>query len=124
MTQDNKDILLKDLCARLPYDVFVNISDIKCVLQPHDISDLIKCDVDIKPYLFPLSSMTEEQIKEYEDALVYHDYVGGGWTMAKTFDDEYVVPYWFVDFCNKHHLDYKGLIPKGLAIDCTNLNIY
>ena len=43
MTQEQKELLLKDLCGRLPYDVFVNINDIKCVLQPHDISDFIKC---------------------------------------------------------------------------------
>ena len=119
-----EELLLKDLCARLPYSVFVNINGIKCILQPHDISDFIKCDIDIKPYLFPLSSMTEEQKKEYEEALTYHDYTKGGWVIAKSFEDEYIIPYWFVDFCNKNHLDYRGLIPMGLAIDCTNLNIY
>ena len=79
---------------------------------------------DVKPYLFPLSSMTEKQREEYEDALAYHDYVKGGWTLAKTFENEYIIPYWFVDFCNKHHLDYRGLIPMGLAIDATDKNIY
>ena len=110
MTQDNKDILLKDLCARLPYDVFVNISDIKCVLQPHDISDLIKCDVDIKPYLFPLSSMTEQQRKEFVNTLDKES--NYGWTI-NTFD-----------WCNKNHFDYRNLIPMNIAIDATNLDIY
>ena len=140
MTQEDKNLLLKDLSARLPYGVKVRYSSyekfITCTLQAlkpvYNIVDLWSKEAcfnsvhinKIKPYLFPLSSMTEEQKKEYEDALVYHDYVGGGWTMAKTFDDEYVAPYWFVDFCNKHHLDYRGLIPMGLAIDATNKNIY
>ena len=136
MTQENKELLLKDLCARLPYGVICedrygnvleligidnpNTATFKCSDKTFWGTDLDKC----KLYLFPLSSMTEKQKEEYEDALVSHDYVNGGWTMAKTFDDEYVVPYWFVDFCNKNHLDYRGLIPMGLAIDATGKNIY
>lgn len=144
MTQEDKDLLLKDLCSRLPYGV-------KCQVQEDEftyIGTLCRLEVDskngnlldfvesisgldcqvylseVKPYLFPLSNMTEEQRKEYETALTYHDYVKGGWTIAKTFDDEYVIPYWFFDFCNKNHFDYRGLIPKGLALDATELNIY
>lgn len=67
--------------------------------------------------------MTKKQKKEYDDNLTYHDYTRGGWAMVKD-DDEYIIPYWFVDFCNKNHLDYRGLIEKGLAIDATGLNIY
>lgn len=132
MTQEQKDLLLKDLCARLPYELKVQFNYI--ITSPAILKginkDFIECDIavceleDVKPYLFPLSSMTKEQRKEYEDALVYHDYVKGGWTIAKSFDDEYIIPYWFVDFCNKHHLDYRGLIQLGLAIDATGLNIY
>ena len=140
MTTEDKKLLLKDLCGRLPYGIKVRYSSyekfITCTLHAinpvYHIVDLWSKNgcfnpVDIskiKPYLFPLSSMTEEQKKEYEDALVYHDYVNGGWTMVKTFDDEYDVPYWFVDFCNENHLDYRGLIPMGLAIDATGKNIY
>ena len=78
-----------------------------------------------------IEGLAEEETKsenglldEYEEALVYHDYIPGGWTIAKSFDNEYIIPYWFVDFCNKNHLDYRGLIEKGLAIDATGLNIY
>ena len=136
MKQESKQLVLKDLCARLPYGV-------KCKLIYNNHSeDATLFGIDkygtflftefgedvrkfvCKPYLFPMSSMTEEQKREYEDTLVYHDYTKGGRTIAKAFNDEYVIPYWFVDFCNKNHLDYRGLIPKGLAIDCTNLNIY
>ena len=140
MKQEDKELLLRVLCARLPYGVYGNylnsdgsLSDDKLLRKVkigyHDLicadgRDGMVLDGFLKPYLFPLSSMTEEQKREYEDTLVYHDYTKGGWTIAKTFNDKYVIPYWFVDFCNKNHLDYRGLIPKGLAIDCSNLNIY
>jgi hypothetical protein len=127
MAHEQKDLLLKDLCSRLPYDVFVNINDIKCVLQPHDISDLIKCDVDIKPYLFPLSSMTEEQEKELNkvysdeaDLIVEHlksDISGNIHTHR--FNHQLSLN-WYL----KNHFDINGLIPMGLAIDATKLNIY
>ena len=123
MTQEQKELLLKDLCGRLPYDVFVNINDIKCVLQPHDISDLIKCDTDIKPYLLPLSSMTEEIMDEiYNNTGVYdididspvHIEVG------TTFEDLTKI----FDILHKYHIDYRSLIEKGLALDATGKNIY
>jgi hypothetical protein len=60
-----------------------------------------------KPYLFPLSSITEEQ---KEDMIKSSCGIGSN---KNVFD-------WF----NKNHIDYRGLIPMGLAIDCTNLNIY
>ena len=130
MTKEDKELLLKDISARLPYGVkllhtptneITNLEMIGNGVIDGNIHDLIE---NFKPYLFPLSSMTEEQKKEYEDALVYHDYVEGGWTIAKLPNDEYFIPSWFVDFCNKHHLDYRGLLEKGLAIDATGLNIY
>ena len=140
MTQEDKELLLRDLCGRLPYVVkiydtknsvnipYMNLCHINGIVNEVFISSIMLCRAapieDIKPYLFPLSSMTKKQKEEYEDALVYHNYVAGGWTIAKTFNDEYIIPYWFVDFCNKNHFDYRGLIGKGLAIDATGLNIY
>ena len=79
MTQEQEELLLKDLCARLPYGVILNCCEI--VSEPLTLisyKGLVNNDYDIdevKPYLFPLESMTEEQRKEYEDALVYHNYV-------------------------------------------------
>lgn len=76
---------------------------------------------DIKPYLFPLSSMTEEQRKEYEGIIYknielhcerYYDVID-----IDDFDC-------LIDFYHKCHFDYRGLIPMGLAIDATGLNIY
>jgi hypothetical protein len=116
MTQEHKDLLLKDLCARLPYGV-------KGCYQNSDDELLRKVTImyrylehggmvmtgDIKPYLIPLSSMTEEQEKEeYE---ICKGYLIG-------YEPK------LIDFYHKNHFDYRGLIPLGLAIDATNLNIY
>ena len=122
--KDLKDLLLKDLCARLPYGVKVRYSSyekfITCTLHAinpvYHIVDLWgenACfnPVDtskIKPYLFPLSSMTEEQEKE--------------WRYTLSSDGN--ITYDTVDWCNENHLDYRGLIPMDLAIDATGLNIY
>ena len=124
MTQEQKDLLLKDLCARLPYGVkFVcneNIYTSKGLdLIVTDGGDweyavtakgIAPIEIDlIKPYLFPLSSMTEEQkMEEYK-------------LMNSNF---YTSTVELPDFYNKNHIDYRGLIPIGLAIDATNLNIY
>ena len=123
MTKDEKELLLKDLCARLPYGVKVEIThwrnrdkgmiDSKIFHFPLDInkaSVLIKPTSDIRPYLFPLSSMTEEQEKECQQ--IKHSYYYD--------DDSFVLFDWY----NKNHFDFRGLIEKGLAIDASNLDIY
>ena len=66
----------------------------------------------VKPYLFPLSSMTEEQKKEY-------NYITERWM----YDSSYSISD-SIDWLNKNHFDYRGLIEKGLAIDADGLNIY
>ena len=120
MTQEEKELLFKDLCARLPYGVKVQDIYYKS-LEPapiwlidiHDQNVRMFADEGyqsieyIKPYLFPLSSMSEEQKEEYYGTFSLSGDISGS-----------------VDFYNKHHLDWRGLIPKGLAIDCTYLNIY
>ena len=119
MTQNEKELLLKDLCCRLPYGVKVQTTYINPqtkerkdigtdVLSTVEISMLIDGYEEHKPYLFPLSSMTEEQEKE--------------WRYTLSSDGN--ITYDTVDWCNENHLDYRGLIEKGLAIDATNLNIY
>jgi hypothetical protein len=123
MTQTAKDLLLKDLCGRLPYRVKVQIKNEIVVL------DSI-CDDDgyhfnfigedregvnienIKPYLFPLSSMTEEQKEEWKSLLIRE---------AFGTSDNVFTPQ---DFYNKNHIDYRGLIPMGLAEDATGKNVY
>lgn len=130
MTQEDKELLLKDLCCRLPYGVLIQedytIGD-EMFLPIVETDRLVYIDVDaellvtnggskyhideMKPYLFPLSSMTDEQRVEYRKTLLINDLFCH--ETPETYD-------WF----NKNHIDYRGLIEKGLAVDATNLNIY
>lgn len=131
MTQENKELLLKDLCSRLPYNVKVlynnevfNVDHISAIYEEIklDIPDNYTIDIsDVKPYLFPLSSMTEEQKKEYRKVCELDTEI-----LSKHPMDETPFPalYNSQDWLNKNHFDYRGLIPIGLAIDATNLNFY
>ena len=149
MTQKDKELLLRDLCARLPYEVMGQCeidasydTSFDTIPQTHKfnavvyginedllfVSPMIENQdelevaneeiadgvdiLDFKPYLFPLSSMTKEQKKEYQ-------YITERWMNdpAYSISDS-------IDWLNKHHFDYRGLIEKGLAIDATGLNIY
>lgn len=117
MTQEQRDLLIKDLVQRLPYGVMAKFGDSNpskitnithCIdsnswfVESEGESDGMICPIDnVKPYLFPLSSMTEEQLKEY-----------------MTIPSGYRTIDWF----NKNHFDYRCLIEKGLAIDATNTN--
>ena len=106
MTQEQKDLLLKDLCARLPYGVVVKDRNGVHILTSGNTEfiDLFNGKCNIKPYLFPLSSMTEKQKIE----------------LTCIIDSDYAK----IDWYNKNHFDYRGLIPKDLANDATNLGIY
>ena len=126
MTQEDKELLLKDLCARLPYGVKIcyifNGEECVSTIEKIDAFSYIWDNYsgcyhvrEIKPYLFPLSSMTEEQKKEMRSFDPFKT------DEVKTFGDWAVR---LVEFYNKHHLDYHGLVEKGLAIDATGLNIY
>ena len=136
MTQENKDLLLGDLCARLPYKVKVQDTYYKS-LEPNPIwlldlhAQKVRLFADegyqsieyIKPYLFPLSSMTEEQkndcpINETNLNIIKSN-IGYG-----IIEMHWRLSYLFVDWCNKNHFDYRGLIPMGLALDATGKNIY
>lgn len=148
MTQEDKELLLKDLCSRLPYGVKlycnqgtsidrkkgwklvgyheadINIKDVfditvgtlhriilNCV-GPNNNVDIDFIKDEVKPYLFPMSSMTEEQQKEWQSLMI---------------EDAYGILYHTVesfDYLYKNHFDYRGLIKKRLAIDATGLNVY
>ena len=77
-------------------------------------------DIDVpfdeyKPYLFPMSSMTweqKEEMKSFDPFKTEETKTLGQWAFH------------LVDFYNKHHFDYRGLIEKGLALDATGLGIY
>ena len=149
MTQEDKELLLKDLCARLPYGVkFMcnkNIYTTKgldlIVTDEGDweyavtAKDTAPIEIDfIKPYLFPLSSMTEDQEKEIQEITGNPDYAcitrkTDGlelWLNYIDTDPTILLDAIFEvqDYLNKNHFDYRNLINKNLAIDCTNLNIY
>ena len=114
MTQEEKQLLMRDLCARLPYGVKVNFRGFIEVLHEVHIYESVQTivgengvlyDIDmpmVMPYLRPMESMTEEEEKEYENCFQSDD------TTAATL---------LVDFYNKRHLDYRGLIKKGLALE-------
>ena len=119
MVQENKELLLKDLCARLPYGVKIELSwwemgewtSIDTTLGADFIGDLINDeDIEIEPYLRPMSSMTEEEKLMYEGLMIGTDNIS------------YMLD--VVDWLNAHHFDYRGLIEKSLAIDATKLNVY
>ena len=128
MTQEDKELLLKDLCARFPYGIrYRHLAwDDECgetciAAQIYSINSdgyVKNCYDDetdyidnVRPYLFPLSSMTEEQEKEYNDLNCYE--LG---CFPHTEEA--------LDYLTKNHFDYRYLIEKGLAIDATGLNIY
>lgn len=138
MTQEHKNILLKDLCARLPYGVkvlclrdfnhtwynleMIDIGDDEVYLTTNESYANRYVEIeDVKPYLFPLSRMTEEQKKEY-DKIIYrsielHHREYSDIVEIDLFDD-------LQEFYHKNHFDYRGLIQMDLANDATGLNIY
>lgn len=131
MTDKEKDLLLKDLSARFPYGVKCEVYGRIGILDEissygvavnYDNGEDTTCRIEcVKPYLFPLSSMTDEQKKEYA-SLVWFNSISEGWHSEDAVILEEVPK--LTDFYHKNHFDYRGLIPKGLAIDCTNLDIY
>ena len=145
LNDQEKDLLLQDLCSRLPYGVMCDVGDNKpYTLSRIEIDDKNGHLLDFKekkggldmqvylsecrPYLVPLSSMTKEQREEFLniqsedrkrllDALIKYRY--------EEEDKIPIIPLQkHIDWLNAHHFDYRGLIPMGLANDATGLNIY
>ena len=148
MTQEDKELLLKDLYARLPYKPIVQIDD--CGIWDlrgvdHDDSAELRDRVIVwhgenypssknsfpiincKPYLFPLSSMTDEQQEEF-DRIYADDMQVVACNLKNKLDgkpyERNLGHYRHIDWLNANHFDYRGLIEKGLAIDATYKNIY
>ena len=134
-------LLLKDLCGRLPYGVKIRLGDydyqvcgynsekeIPVKIWYYYDSDLtLKSYIDVyvtdyRPYLRPMSSMTEEEIHEFQEILGPDIEVGYGFVDIL---DSSIHTFSFLelqalfDWLNAHHFDYRGLIPKGLAIEAT-----
>ena len=156
MTQEDKMLLIKDLSSRLPYSVHVqhtsgfsgvlhgismhhkydkndNIYDIICYTDFFGDGDSITIE-HFKPYLFPLSSMTEEMMEELnaegffktDDTITNISHLESKNGILKeiyTYVDIEGASI-LIEFFLSHHIDYRGLIEKGLAIDATGLNIY
>jgi len=148
MTQKEKQLLLKDICTRLPHGVKVaylattfsiqyvdrKFDEVKLDGMPHTVSTS-----HIRPYLRTISSMTKEEKEELLNLLFDKDakcfYIDEEGTIdGKTsylmkeginypaFCTINIILY--TDWLNAHHFDFRNLIEKGLAIDCTGLNIY
>ena len=120
MTQEEKQLLLKDLSARLPYGVMVHLvyDDDASFEREMGIGSLhdIMFDnvVDAKPYLRPMSSMTEEEIHTFRNML--------GPVTSRDWGSLLTYVLWsnftdVLDWLNSHHFDYRGLIEKGLALE-------
>lgn len=129
MKQEDKELLLKDISARLPYGVKVNADYItfkrygklfsinnneELTLSPENGYSFDVAIERCKPFLFPMSYIddNEKLFAEYITTLTYDSNTHSAAPTIKTFD-----------FYNKYHIDYSGLIPMGLAIDATGLKI-
>lgn len=113
MIPENKELLLKDLCARLPYkpQIKFSVNGVKgyevCELPSEIITSMFfNEDIEIKPYLRPMSSMTHDEDVEYMDVMKDGHYGRPSQKCASV-----------VDWLNEHHFDYRGLIEKGLALE-------
>ena len=135
MTQEDKELIVKDLCARLPYGVKAKVLD-ESVLQYdytaeeggvingiENLNDglfVIKCKEDgyvlsydeFKPYLRPMSSMTDYEAIEW-----HRTTFGQRWITEDNIER-------CIDWLNAHHFDFRGLIEKRLALDATGKKIY
>ena len=106
MTQEEKELLLKDICARLPYGVkvyalFDEEKPLTREMGLGTLHDFMLDNIEVKPYLRPMSSITDEEYDELCEC-----------TKSKFIGDSKEI-----DWLNKHHFDYRGLIEKGLALE-------
>ena len=141
MKQEDKELLFRDLCARVPYGVKVQYMNNIFVIDYVSSYEEVKLDIpdnwtvgvsEVKPYLFPFSSITDEQKSELNkkftvqfsgnDVYSIHYHSEGYWDTDLELDLQDWL--WFINWCYKNHFDICGLIEKGLAIDATGLGIY
>ena len=113
MKQEEKQLLLKDLCARLPYHVMVEYRCANIDLTKHSRSVKIE---NCKPYLRPMSSMTEEEIFEFM-------WISDSVLRIGERKSTCILSLEQIDWLNGHHFDYRNLIEKGLALEALK-NMY
>ena len=136
MTQKEKELLLKDLCARLPYHIKCQMED-DFIINDSPLYDYILAEKHIelfrnhkgfyiKPYLRPMFSITEEERKEIGNLIKENRSSPYGIINNKGIDNLLfsvsVTSSFLIDWLNAHHFDYRGLIEKGLAIAVTEEN--
>lgn len=147
MTREDKELLLKDLCSRFPYNTICQVEFKNCGKYENKnmtLSGIFKDEAyftiengsvysnNYKPYLFPFSSITKEQKRELNkkfnvqfsgnDIHSIHYHSEGCWdTDLELGLQDWL---WFINWCYKNHFDVNNLIEKGLAIDATGLSIY
>lgn len=137
MTREDKQLVFQDLCARLPYHVRCKIwladgtTEEGLLDLEHNYGDVLQDAFyynkikDIKPYLRPLSSMTEEERKSLPFPWVNNFGVISSYSECEGFieithDDFSRI----IDWLNAHHFDWRGLIPKDLALSTDEFNPY
>ena len=115
MTQEEKQLLFKDLCARLPYGVKIKCGREILTLNVNWLQMFQYHLDEIKPYLRPMSSMTEDERKELRERFCYE------WEESEVELMYYSIEIGdadcLIDWFLEHHLDFRGLIPKGLALE-------
>ena len=142
MTQEDKELLLKDLCARLPYGVKVLkgpvfAKEVKEIQYIEPLSSRVKLlddppgstvgIEDVIPYLRPISSMTKKEKDEFEDIIGFNvwsndfDNQPDFWSNDCAYIDKECVVKTF-NWLNAHHFDYRDLISMGLAIEAKGKN--
>ena len=149
MNEDDKKIVLTDICGRLPYNVWVQIHDtfpytrlpyktvelniksftklITGVTEDRLLKRILKERpeyLEVKPYLRPLSSMTDEELKDLQkysgleyDQLFVNEYGNNSWLDFYLEEIPSEVLILVFDWLNSHHFDYRHLIEKGLALE-------
>ena len=142
MTQENTKLIAQELGSRLSYGVKIRVNDKIEIVEGINILDNIvefgtymACDIDeVKPYLLPMSSMTDEMLEEintngffkYRDTIANVSHLESNGKVSEeiyTYIDIENISF-LMEFFYSHHIDFRGLIEKGLAIDATGLGIY
>lgn len=118
MKQEERQLLLKDLSARLPYNPMVHIHDPNTIdydnyLYADYLDSMMSYSIRLKPYLRPMSSMTKEEEKEYRKTM--DKYISNSDDFSKYTEYSWTIDTF--DFLNAHHFDYRSLIPMGLAFE-------
>ena len=138
MENKNKELLLKDICGGLPYDIKVLYNNkVYSIDYVSAIYEEIKLDnrdnytlniSEVKPYLFPLSSITKEQLFEVQEILGKNEIEIEDGFIHIIDSDRNTISYseitTLLEWFYKNHFDINNLIAMKLAIDATGLNIY